>query len=239
VLLAVVVALLPSRAFAQASGNGFLFKQPTVQVGVQGGYTLARAGGRVLRVQRKDLTLDKRDFDAPSWGLQVAVRANERFDIAFDVRFARSEVGSEMRDWVDQDFLPIEQTTEFVRVPVTLSAKYYLRERGRAIGEFAWIPETWSPFIGAGAGLAWYRFKQDGDFKDALSNDILRLTLESSGGTPIGHVLGGVDISIGPRFLWSFEGRYGLGNADTDATYGNERIDLSGFQGTIGLAIRF
>ncbi len=238
-LLAVVGPVLPARSSAQSSGEGFLFKQPTVHVGVQGGYTLARAGGPVLDFARDELTLNKRDFDASAWGFQLSVRATERFDIAFDARFALSEVGSEMRDWVDQDNLPIEQTTTFLRVPVTVSTKYYLLGRGRALSEFVWIPQQWAPFVGVGGGLAWYRFKQQGDFKDVASFDILSLTLESSGATPTAHAFAGVDISIGPRFLWTVEGRYGLGNANTDSSFGNERIDLSGFQGTIGLVARF
>ncbi|MCH7892158.1 MAG: hypothetical protein IH921_11710 [Gemmatimonadetes bacterium] len=153
-LLVATFPLLPSGTSAQGSGQGFLFKQPTIQVGLRGGYTVARAGGPVLDFARNELTLNKRDFDASSWGLELAVRARERLDIAFDVRFSRSEVGSEMRDWVDQDGLPIQQTTTFVRVPVTVSAKFYLRDRGRAISRFVWIPEKWAPFLGAGGGFA-------------------------------------------------------------------------------------
>jgi len=144
-----------------------------------------------------------------------------------------------MRDWVDQDFFPIEQRTTFVRVPFAVNAKYYLRGRGRAISEFVWIPERWAPFIGAGGGLALYRFKQVGDFKDVESFDILNLKLESSGGTPTAHIFAGVDLSISPRFLWKLEGRYGFGSADTGSAFVYEHIDLSGFQGTIGLAVRF
>ena len=238
-LLTATAPLIPSQILAQGSGRGFLFRRPMVQVAVNGGYTRARAGGPVLDFARNELTLNKRDFDASSWGFQLAVRASERLDIAFDIRVARSAVGSEMRDWVDQDNLPIEQTTTFVRVPVTLSTKYYFRGRGRAISEFVWIPERWAPFVGAGGGFAWYRFKQAGDFKDVASFDILRLTLESDGTTPTAHVFAGVDLSVGPRFLWTLEGRYGFGTADTGSAFGNESIDLSGFQGTIGLAVRF
>ena len=149
-LLTATLLLLPSPTTAQASGQGFLFKQPTVQLAVHAGYTLARAGGPVLDFARNELTLNKRDFDASSWGLELAVRAQERLDIAFGVRFSRSEAGSEMRDWVDQDNLPIQQTTTFARVPVTVSTKFYLSDRGRAISQFVWIPEKWAPFVGAG-----------------------------------------------------------------------------------------
>ena len=231
--------LLPSPTTAQASGQGFLFKQPTVQVGVHGGYTLARAGGSVLDFARSELTLNKRDFDASSWGLELAVRAKERLDIAFDVRFSTSEVGSEMREWVDQDNLPIQQTTTFVRVPVTVGAKFYLGDRGRAISQFVWIPAKLAPFVGAGGGFLWYRFGQNGDFVDIVTLDVVNFTLESSGGTATGHVFAGVDISIGPRFLWTLEGRYGLGGATTGSAFNFDHLDLSGLQATIGLAVRF
>ena len=239
-LLVATFPLLPSGTSAQqGSGQGFLFKQPTIQLGLRGGYTVARAGGPVLDFARNELTLNKRDFDASSWGLELAVRAQERLDIAFDVRFSKSEVGSEMRDWEDQDGLPIQQTTTFVRVPITVSAKFYFRDRGRAISRFVWIPEKCAPFLGAGGGFAWYRFKQAGDFKDALSFDILSLTLESSGAAPTAHVFAGVDVSISPRFLWTVEARYALSGADTGSAFDFDNIDLSGFQATIGISARF
>ena len=238
-LLTATFSLLPSPTTAQGSGQGFLFKQPRVQVGLHAGYTLARAVGPVLDFARDELTLNKRDFDASSWGLELAVRGSERLDITFDVRFSRSDAGSEMRDWVDLDSLPIQQTTTFVRVPITVSTKFYLRDRGRAISQFVWIPAKWAPFVGVGGGLLWYRFEQKGDFVDILTLDVVNFTLESSGGTSTGHVFGGVDISLSPRFLWSLEGRYALSGATTSSAFDFENLDLSGFQATIGLAVRF
>jgi hypothetical protein len=238
-LLAATFFLLPSGTSAQGSGQGFLFKQPTVQVGLHGGYTIAHASGPVLDFARNELTLNKRDFDASTWGLELAVRAQERLDIAFDVRFSRSEAGSEMREWVDQDNLPIQQTTSLVRVPVTVSTKFYLRDRGRAISRFAWVPAKWAPFVGAGGGFLWYQFEQKGDFVDIATLDVVNFTLESSGWTPTGHVFAGVDISLSPRFLWTLEGRYAFGGATTGSAFNFDDLDLSGFQATLGLAVRF
>ena len=238
-LLTATLPLLPYPTSAQGTGQGFLFEQPTVQLGFHAGYARARAGGAVLNQQRRDLTLNKRDFDASSWGLGLAIRGSERLDIALDVRFLRSETGSESRPYLDQDFLPILQTTTFVRVPVTLSTKYYIRDRGRSVSQFAWIPEKWAPFIGAGGGLHWYQLKQEGDFVEEPSLDILTLTLKSSGTAPIAHVFTGVDISIGPRFLWTLEGRYAVGSAETGSAYNFDNLDLSGFQATIGVSVRF
>ena len=238
-LLAATLPLLPSGISAQSSGQGFLFAPPAVQVGISVGYVRAHAGGGVLGRAMEDFTLDKRDFDASTWGFQLAVRTMERLDIALDGRFSRSQTRSESRPYVDLDNLPIEQTTTFVRVPVTLSAKYYLRDRGRAISRFAWIPTKWAPFVGAGAGLSWYQLKQEGDFVEEPSLDILSLTIESSGATPTVHALVGVDISMSPRFLWTLEGRYTFGYATTDYVFNYGNLDLSGFQATIGISARF
>ena len=242
-LLTATLPLLPSGTYAQSSGQGFLFKQPWVQVGVNLGYTVAHAGGAVLNHARDQLILGRRDFDAPTWGVEFAVRGSERLDLALDFRFSRSDVRSEMRDWLEEGF-PIEQTTIFTRVPVTVSTRYYLRDRGRAISQFAWIPAKWAPFVGAGAGLTWYQFEQIGDFVDIATCDptgcaIVNLTIESKGAARTAHAFAGVDISMSPRFLWRLEGRYAFGRARTGYTFDYDNLDLSGFQATIGLSARF
>ena len=238
-LLVVASPLLPSPAAAQGSGQGFLFKKPAFRVGLRGGYTLASASGGVLDHAQDQLTLGKRDFDASVWGIEFATVARERLDVAVDVRVSRSKTGSEMREWVDLDDLPIEQTTTFTRVPVTLSAKFYLRDRGRAISEFVWIPEKWAPFIGAGGGVLWHQFEQNGDFVDIETLDILYFNLETSGWTPTGHVFAGVDISISSRLFWTLEGRYAFGSAQTGPAFAFDDLNLSGLQATIGLGARF
>jgi len=230
---------LPSGAFAQSSGQGFLFKQPTVRVGILGGYMVAQASGDVLDHARDQLTLGGRDFDASTWGVEFAARGGKRFDVLLDFRFSRSEVRSEMRDWVDLDNLPIEQTTRFTRMPLTLSARFYLRDRGRAVSQFAWIPEKFAPFVGVGGGVTWYEFEQVGDFVDIETLDILNFTIESNGAAPTAHAFAGVDISINPRFLWTLEGRYSFGNATTDYSFNYDQLNLRGFQATIGLSARF
>ena len=238
-LLTATLPLLPAPTSAQGSGQDFLFKQPAFQVGVHAGYARASAGGAVLNRALDDFTLRKRDFDASSWGLELALRGSERLDFALDVRFSKSKAGSESRPYVDLDNLPILQTTTLIRVPVTLSTKFYLRDRGRAVSQFAWIPNKWAPYVGVGGGLRWYRLKQWGDFVEEPSLDILNLSLESSGTAPTAHVFAGVDVSISPRFLWTLEGRYSSGSAETGPAFDFGDLDLSGLQATIGLAVRF
>jgi hypothetical protein len=141
---------------------------------------------------------------------------------------------------VDQDDLPIEQNTRLSWVPVTATVKAYLWERGRRISQLAWIPGKWSPFVGVGGGRVYYTFKQNGDFVDFETYDIFFDTFRSSGDAGIFHVLAGAEWSLSPRFYLTGEGRYSWAEADMDRDFvGFDPIDLSGFQGTVGLALRF
>ena len=73
----------------------------------------------------------------------VAYKLSPRVDAVFSVGTARSSTRSEFRHWLDNDNLPIEQTTSFQRVPLTASLKMYLGDPGRSIGRFAWIPKRY------------------------------------------------------------------------------------------------
>ena len=242
VLLAAVAAMvsLPVATSAQAGGPGFLFRRPTMSFGIRGGYALAQAGSEVFDFARDMLTLETGDFSSSAWGAELAVRATERLDIAAEVGVTYSSTRSEFRDWVDLDDLPIEQTTKFQRVPMTLSAKYYLRDRGRSVSQFVWVPQSWSPYVGVGGGLVWYEFEQEGDSVDFETEDIFYALLGSVGTTGTAHVFSGVDVSLSPRVVLTGQGRYSWGSADMGQDFVDfNSIDLGGFQATVGISFRF
>ncbi len=236
--LALVPLLLAPSAGAQEAD--FLFGRPGATLGVFGGFAAPRAESDVFDFTTDEFTVDEDDFHSFTLGGSLGYRWTERIDLAAEVGFARANARSEYRDWVDMDDRPIEQTTRFTRVPVTLSLRAYLRERGRSVGRFAWVPTSWSPYVGAGGGWMWYSYTQEGDFVDVETLDIVSDRIRSDGFGPTGHVLAGTDVSLGPRFALNAEGRYSWARAAMDpVTYeGFDRIDLSGFQLTLGLLIR-
>lgn len=241
VFCAVVAATLslPSAAEAQG-GSGFRFKPPVGSFTIRGGFAAPRASSQIFDFTREQLTLEKSDFNSTAWGADLAIRVADRADIVLGVGLTYSRTGSEFRDFVDLDDLPIQQTTKFVRVPTTLSLKWYLGDRGRSVGRFAWIPASFSPYVGAGGGVLWYEFEQEGDFVDIETLDIFFDIIESSGTTGTGHVFLGSDLSLSPRFALTGEGRYSFGNVRMDQDFiGFDNIDLSGFQVTLGIAVRF
>jgi opacity protein-like surface antigen len=242
-LLGAVLAPLVVPSGASAQEADFLFRRPWVSLGIRGGYAIPRAGSDIFEFTSEQLTVEKSDFRSAAGGLEIAVRATERIDVAFGVDVSRSETRSEFRDWIGDDDLPIEQTTVFQRIPATVTVKGYLWERGREVSRFAWIPARWSPYAGVGAGVVWYRFQQDGEFVDFDTADleIFQYTYRSEDRAPTAHVLAGADVSLGPRFVLTGEGRYSWARADMDLLEfdGFDKIDLSGLQVTAGVSVRF
>jgi len=239
--LAALVGTLALPLVAQAQRPpDFLLRTPRVSVGARVGYAVPFASSEIFDFTREQLTVERSDFNAPSIGGQLAIRVTPRVDIAVDLAWSKSETKSEFRDWVDLDDLPIEQWTEFQRAPVVFGVKAYLKERGRSIGRFAWIPEAWTPFVGGGAGWVFYRFEQDGEFVDFETFDIFRDRFTSEGSTPTIHVFGGADWSLGPMVFLTAEGRYSWAEVDMSGDFVDfDPMDLSGFQVTAGFSIRF
>ena len=226
-------------ASAQAPERDFLFRTPRVTLGIRGGYAVARASSDIFDYTRKQLTVDRSDFDAPAFGGQLAMAVTPRVDIAIDLSVASTRTRSEFQDWVDNDDLPIEQETEFYRVPLTVGFKAYLKDRGRSLGRFAWVPAQWAPYVGAAGGWVWYKFAQQGDFVDFETLDIFWDRYVSKGTAPTIHVYGGADWSLSRSVFLTVEARYAWAKADLSRDFVDfDPVDLSGLQGSLGISIR-
>jgi outer membrane protein W len=239
-VLFVAAMALAGPATAQSSGNGFLFGEPHGSVALRGGFAMPSAGSDIFSFSTSQLTLNRSDFTSPDASAEVAFRVMSRLDVVANVAFSGMTKPSESRNFVGSDGLPIEQTTTFRRVPITLSARYYLTDRGRNIGRFAWVPARVAPYVGAGVGMMNYSFDQSGDFVDNTTKNVFGDQFNSSGWTPMGQALAGVDWSLGPRWALSTEAKYVSASADLSTDFvGFHRIDLSGFSTSVGFFVRF
>jgi len=235
-----LVLALPAAAIAQDAGHGFLFGTPTGAVTFHGGWAAARAHGGLFAFTTDRLTLDRGDFSSPSVGMDVAFNAFRRTQVVLSADFSGIDRHSEFRKYIDNNDKPIEQATNFRRFPVTVSVKQYLNSSGRSIGKFAWIPSRAAAYVGAGGGMEYYRFHQDGDFVDFETLNVFHDTFESDGWTPVAHAFAGFDYTLSPRFAITTEGRYVWSHASlSDDFAGFTPLDLSGFGTTVGLTIRF
>lgn len=235
-----LLLVLPPGPGPVAAQDGFLFRPPTFSITVRATHGAMRARSDVYDFMTDELTLDRGDFAGQGFGIEAALAAHERFDVVLGVSRVQSAERSEFREWLDEDNLPIEQTTKLLRVPATMGLRFYPLGRGRALSTHAWIPARITPYLQGGAGLQWYRLTQEGDFVDYETLNIFHDELRSSGSSVTAQVGGGADYWVTPRIALNADVRYGWGSADLDATFpGFSEIDLSGYQASIGLSFRF
>ena len=226
-------------AHAQHGGDGYLFHAPNVRLSLRGGYDHANANSEVFDQTVKDLSVNKSDFSGLTVGGEIAFALGSRFDISFDGAYSRAKKGSDFRHFEDNNNLPIEQTTTFERAPLMGNLRFYLTPTGRSVGRLAWIPNKVVPWVGAGGGTMWYRFRQQGDFVDFKTTNVFASDFNSTGWTRAVQGMGGVDVSITPLLALRGEGRYVWARAPLSRDFSNfNRIDLSGVQGTLGLTFR-
>lgn len=231
---------LSTGASAQSSGPGFLLWTPAASLNVRGGFAHASAGSDIFSFSRKQFTLGRGDFSSPTVEAEVQIALRPRLALLLGTAYAGTERSSEYRDWEDSDDRPIEQTTTFERVPVTGSLKAYLTPPGEAIGELSWVPARYAPFVGAGGGGMWYRFRQSGDFINMRTFVVSPDELTSTGWSRTAHAFAGVDVSISPRIAVTTEARYTWAETELDEQVfeGFEPIDLSGISASVGIHLR-
>lgn len=240
-LACVWLALVPVSASAQPSPD-FLFGSPKGMIGVRSGWLFASANSDLFTFVQEHLTVDRKDFNAPAIGVDVEIAMAPRASAIIGFDFSRKSKNSEYRDFVDNQRLPITQTTRLTELNVSGSVKVPLTPRGREISSRAFIPAAVTPYVGAGAGLLKYEFLQFGDFIDIDSPamDIFTDTFRSSGWTPSAHAFGGVDVRVYKRLYLSGEGRYLWSSGTPDRDFIDfDPIDLAGFKATVGVHYLF
>jgi len=234
------VAVPTGVARAQDGGSGFLFREPIVQFTVRGGYALASAGSDVFSFSTRELTVDRSDFSSGTIAGSMSFRLSPRLELAVEGAYMSAAIPSEFREWLDNNDLPIQQTTDFRRIPLTGSLKLYLAPRGRTLGEFAWVPARFAPYVGAGGGRMKYTFIQKGDFVDFKTLDVFGDRYETKGWATTAHAVAGADLTISPHVGLTTELRYTYAKGRMGQDFeGFDRIDLSGATATAGLFFRF
>ena len=224
----------------RSSGDGFLFGAPGASLTLRVGYAQPLAGSDVFAFSNEHLTLGRSDYAGASVSGDFAFFVAERLALQFSAGHSKRAVGSEFRDWVDNNDLSIEQSTEFTRIPVMVGLRYYLVSPGRSLGRLAWVPARFAPYVAGGVGRVRYRFHQSGDFVDYKTLDVFPASLESAGWTTAGFGAVGVDYAMNARMVLVSEARYDYASARMSSDFeGFNRIDLSGLAVSLGLSFRF
>ena len=243
-LMLLVVVAAPAAAqdprLPPRSSPDFLFAQPRASVTLRGSWLFARGDSDWYAFVTRHLTLDSADFNAPGIGLDIGVPLNRRMEAQFALDFSRRTKVSEYRDWVDNNRLPIEQSTTLRQVNLSGNIKFALADRGRQVGSFVWVPRRIVPYVGAGAGLLSYDLQQVGDFVDFVTLDVFSDVFLSSGWSPSATAFAGVDVRVLKHVAVTFDGRYLWADHELGLDWvGFEPIDLAGFRLSGGVNVTF
>ena len=239
VVAMIAVVLLAAPLHGQ-SGDGYLFGRPQGSFTLRGGYSHASARSDLFDEVTQTLTLKRGDFSGLAVGTAFGVSVSDAVDVGIDAGYMSTRTPSTYRSFVDNANREIRQTTQLQRVPATLGAKRYLAPRGRSIGRFAWVPTTVAPWVGAGAGFMWYRFRQEGDFVVFSTSNVRHDVLASDGFTPMAQAMAGVDVSVGARYALTGDVRYLAAKRAGLSTdfQGYQPLDLSGVALSLGFTVR-
>jgi hypothetical protein len=218
----------------------FLFGRPNHSIGLRGSWVFANAGSDLFDFVTDQLTLDRDDFNAPAFAADFAFGLSSRLQLEAGVEFARVQRASEYREFVDNNLLPIQQTTGLNTTHLVGGIRYALTPRGREVSRLVWVPNRVVPFVGAGAGVVFYQFRQYGDFVDFVDHSIFYESFRSQGWAPTAHVFGGVDVQMYKALYATVQGRFTKASGTLDSDFIDfDPIDLSGFRMSAGINLLF
>ncbi|HET9013097.1 MAG TPA: hypothetical protein VFN38_14825 [Gemmatimonadaceae bacterium] len=239
VLLAASLILPAPALLAQTSGDGYRFGVPDARFTLHAGYAHAFAQSDVFDEAIRFLTLERSSFSAPDIGGDFSFTVAPRLDVSLTADYSAAVRESEDRGYLDNNNLPIQQTTSFRRAPFMANVTLYLTPRGRSIGKLAWIPARVVPWVGAGGGATWYRFMQEGDFVNYQTLNVFTAVLSSSGWASTAQASAGVDFTLTPNLALTLDARRYWASAKPSDDYRTyDKIDLSGVTGALGLTLR-
>jgi len=218
----------------------FFFGQPRMSITVRGAWVRPRENGDLFGFLRETLTIDRGDFETAAVNADLGTALNARLVLLGGFEASQASVDSEYRHLIGSDGLPILQSTQLRGVSVHASLKVALTSPGRRISRYAWIPNSVTPFVGAGGGATRYRLEQQGEFVDFVDQSIFAETFTSKHWGPSGHVFGGADVRVWRNLYFTLEGRYIWAHAKLGADFvGFDGIDLSGFRMGTGATLVF
>ena len=219
----------------------FLFGRPRGSVGFRGNWLFARADSDWYAFVSDQLTLGQKDFNAPGFAADVSLPISRRAETVIGFDFNQSKTESEYRDFVDNNRLPINQTTRLQTLGITGSVKFALLERGLEVSRLAWVPRHVVPYVGAGGGVLHYDLEQFGDFVDF--QDLLGLPEHVHVGRVVAHgarVRGrgrpGAEAGVRDVRCAAISGR---GRRLSNTWVDFEPIDLAGFKLAAGASLLF
>ncbi len=180
--------------------------------------------------------LEASDFDDTTLGLTYSVPFNRFFEVDLNADLFDETVVSEYRDFTDASGFAILHDSTLQMVPLTLGVRFVPFGRGKHGGKRPVL------YVGAGAGVNFWRYEEFGDFIDFNdpANPIIFGEFKERGEAFVGYGVCGLELPLAPGFNLGFEARYFSSYdefKDDFAVLGT--LDISGLAASVSASWRF
>ena len=180
--------------------------------------------------------LEASDFDDTTLGLTYSVPFNRFFEVDLNADLFDETVVSEYRDFTDASGFAILHDSTLQMVPVTLGVRFVPFGRGKHGGKRPVL------YVGAGAGVNFWRYEEFGDFIDLRdsANPILFGDFRESGEAFTTYAAAGLELPISDNFAVGVEARYFDSDDDFEGDFaGLGTLDMTGVSASITGRWRF
>jgi len=171
------------------------------------------------------------DFQGVTGGIEYSFNATDHVELGVHLDGYGRWVDSSYRDFENEDGSPIFQQLRLTVVPLGVSVRFLPAGRRARV----------SPYVTAGADVFFYKYEEQGDFIDFFTDDldISSDAFVSEGAAGGFHVAAGLRVPVSPDFSVTGEVRYQQARTRMNDDFSQNRIDLSGVSGTVGVHVRF
>ena len=166
----------------------------------------SRAGGDLFTFVTDQLTVDRSNLRAGGFAVDLGIVLMPKFDVVGGFDMSRNESGSEYRRYIASNSQPITQVTRLNQFAFSGGVRFSPVGRGRRISRYAFIPQRFTPYAGAGASIAYYSLAQHGQFVDFVDLSVFTDWFASNGWSVGPFVNGGVDVQVWKRLSVTFDG---------------------------------
>lgn len=167
------------------------------------------------------------DFEDTSYGFDLRYAVARNVDVVATVGAFE---GDAIRAYRDPFVSDLSHRAELDVNPFTVGIQAYIGSRDR----------TFRPFVGAGGGFYWWRYREVGDFYDFDFEEVVTTRFESDGTTLGFYLQAGLEVALSPNWALLAEGRWHYAEDEiSDDFSGFGDIDLGGREVSLGLSWRF
>jgi len=198
-------------------------------------------------------TLDHSDFNGPIGGVGYTASINNYFELDVNADFYASASRSADKFYVDQDGFSIFHDSRLAVFPVSvgfrvLPAGRYAR-RGAEGKHYVRRPV---PYIGAGIGMAYWQYEEEGDFvfEDLTVPEGVSIFYDrhtDTGLALVTYAMLGIEFPVAPKWNITVEVRQSWAEASLDGSFPStalsatdpRKLDLGGTSVFVGGSLRF